>query len=391
MLSHRFHTTTLIFQGFFLLGLLIILWGVVLPDLNRDLAMQPADSGWFFLIMALGTVMGAFIGGKYVQKFDFLKLFAGLALIESGLLMVVSMVLHSWQLLLGIFCFGLFCSVMFTIGHTLIARLHAERRAKMMGLMDFMFSLGTLAAPFLVVAIYWGSGDWRWALRLLATLLVFLAGYAYWLSQAQVDVPAEQQGGPRRSLSYRAVLAKPAFVALAFAMFGYGAVEWGNGNWFVSYASSAQALDVQTARLVFAFFTAGMVISRLCFAWFIPWLGSIRLLQILALMMLTGALSLKLCQGETALALGNLLLGLGLGGIFPLLLASAMDLDPDNGPVLSGLSNIAGSLGCQVVGLGTGLWAQEQGIGTAFWLVPMVAVWLCGCVFWFSRFVPQHR
>ncbi len=391
MLSHRFHTTTLIFQGFFLLGLLIILWGVVLPDLNKDLAMQPADSGWFFLIMALGTVMGAFIGGKYVQKFDFLKLFAGLALIESGLLMVVSMVQHSWQLLLGIFCFGLFCSVMFTIGHTLIARLHAERRAKMMGLMDFMFSLGTLAAPFLVVAIYWGSGDWRWALRLLATLLVFLAGYAYWLSQAQVDVPVAQQGGPRRSLSYRAVLAKPAFVALAFAMFGYGAVEWGNGNWFVSYASSAQALDVQTARLVFAFFTAGMVISRLCFAWFIPWLGSIRLLQILALLMLTGALSLKLFQGETALALGNLLLGLGLGGIFPLLLASAMDLDPDNGPVLSGLSNIAGSLGCQVVGLGTGLWAQEQGIGTAFWLVPMVAVWLCGCVFWFSRFVPQHR
>ncbi len=387
MLTQRFHTTTLIFIGFFLLGLLIILWGVVLPDLSRDLTMSPAQSGWFFLTMAVGTVTGAYLGGKYVQKFDFLLLFAALALIEAVVLVLVSMVQQSWQLLLGIFGFGLFCSVMFTIGHTLIARLHADRRAKMMGLMDFMFSLGTLAAPFLVVAIYWSEADWRDSLRLLAASLLLLALYAYWLTKQHVEVPEPAFTGARHSLSYRAVLAQPAFVALAFAMFGYGAVEWGNGNWFVSYANSSLAIDTQRARLVFAFFTAGMVVSRLAFAWFIPLLGSRRLLQILAVLMLSGALAIKLLHGETALAVGNLLLGLGLGGIYPLLLSSAMDLDPDNGPVLSGLSNIAGSLGCQVVGLGTGLWAQGQGIGTAFWMVPMVAAWLCLSAFWFSRYV----
>lgn len=387
MLTQRFHTTALIFIGFFLLGLLIILWGVVLPDLNRDLAMTPAQSGWFFLTMALGTVSGAYLGGKYVQKFDFLQLFAGLALVEATILLLVSLVQHSWQLLLGIFSFGFFCSVMFTIGHTLIARLHANRRAKMMGLMDFMFSLGTLAAPFLVVAMYWSSADWRDSLRLLAVLLLLLACYAYWLSQQHVALPSEVTSASRRSLSYRAVLAQPAFVVLALAMFGYGAVEWGNGNWFVSYANSALAIDAQQARLVFAFFTAGMVISRLAFAWFIPWLGARRLLQILAIMMLGGAFALKISEGETALAIGNLLLGLGLGGIYPLLLSSAMDLDPENGPVLSGLSNIAGSLGCQVVGLGTGLWAEVQGIGTAFWLVPIVATWLCIAAFGFSQHI----
>ena len=155
----------------------------------------------------------------------------------------------------------------------------------------------------------------------------------------------------------------------------------------MSYANSALAIDAQRARLVFAFFTAGMVISRLAFAWFIPWLGARRLLQILAIMMLGGAFALKISEGETALAIGNLLLGLGLGGIYPLLLSSAMDLDPDNGPVLSGLSNIAGSLGCQVVGLGTGLWAEVQGIGTAFWLVPIVATWLCIAAFGFSQHI----
>lgn len=386
MRSARFHTTTLIFISFFLFGLLLILWGVVLPDLNRDLQMTAAQSGWFFLILALGTVTGAFLGGKYVQKFDFLRLFAALCALVAGLLLLLAMASQSWHLWLGIFVFGLMCSVLFTIGHTLIARLHAERRAKMMGLMDFMFSLGTLAAPFLVVLLVWLGADWRNSLQLLALCLFAVAGYALQLARQQLAFNPHMQG-ERKSLSYRAVLVKPAFVALALAMFGYGAVEWGNGNWFVSYAHGAQGLDPQQARLVFAAFTAGMVISRLGFAWLIPVFGARRLLQILAFMMLSGALSLKLGQSEFALTLANLLLGLGLGGIYPLLLASAMDLDPDNGPVLSGLSNIAGSLGCQVVGLGTGLWAQAQGIGTAFWLVPIVALWLCLSAFGFSRFI----
>ena len=32
----RFHPTAMIFGGFFLLGILIILWGILLPDLSRN-------------------------------------------------------------------------------------------------------------------------------------------------------------------------------------------------------------------------------------------------------------------------------------------------------------------------------------------------------------------
>lgn len=380
----RFHPTALIFGGFCLLGILVILWGVLLPDLSRELGMSAAQSGWFFLTMALGTVSGAFIGGKYVQKFDFLGLFALLALIVSGLLLLISFAHNVAELFGGIFLFGLFASVMFTIGHTLIARLHANKRARMMGLMDFMFSLGTLMAPFLVVMLYWWQQDWRWPVRLLAAAMVLLAAYAGWLARQKWQLAGHSEA-PRRSLSYRAVLAQPVFVALAFAMFGYGAVEWGNGNWFVSYASTALPYDTQQARLIFAFFTGGMVLSRLGFSYLIPLVGTKRLLQLLAVLMCVGALTLKLFDSASGLAAGNLLLGLGLGGIYPLLLSTAMDLDVDNGPVLSGMSNIASSLGCQLAGLGTGLWAEQAGIGTAFWLVPMLALWLLGSVWLFSR------
>ena len=86
-----------------------------------------------------------------------------------------------------------------------------------MGLMDFMFSLGTLAAPFLVVVLYWWQEDWRWPVRLMALSLVGLAGYAFWLSRQQLEL-AGHSDTVRRSLSYRVVLKKPVFWALAFAM-----------------------------------------------------------------------------------------------------------------------------------------------------------------------------
>ena len=124
------------------------------------------------------------------------------------LLLGISLVHTVPQLLVGIFLFGLFCSVMFTIGHTLIARLHANKRAKMMGLMDFMFSLGTLAAPFLVVMLYWWQEDWRWPLRLLAFLLIGLAAYALIIARA-VKTDPSQPPAPSQSLSYSAVLKKP--------------------------------------------------------------------------------------------------------------------------------------------------------------------------------------
>ena len=141
---------------------------------------------------------------------------------------------------------------------------------------------------------------------------------------------------------------------------------------------------------MFAFFTGGMVISRLGFAYLIPLLGAMPLLRLLALLMCAGALSLKLLDSQLGLALGNVLVGLGLGGIYPLLLSTAMDIDSDNGPVLSGLSNIASSLGCQLAGLGTGLWAEQAGILTAFWFIPLLAVWLLGSAWLFSRRASAH-
>ncbi|EKE77848.1 MFS transporter [Gallaecimonas xiamenensis] len=382
---NRSAATAVIFIGFFLLGMVFILWGILLPDLAQTLAMNEVVSGAFFTLISLGMIVGAFVGGKYVQKFDFLSLFSGLSVVVTLLLLALSMV-QSWPwLLAGAFAIGIVSSSLFTIGHTLIARLHVARRSAMMGLMDFMFSLGTLAAPFYISALYLWEHDWRWPLRLLALGLLLLAGYAWHTARRGKKLAPLAEPQLKKSLSYGEVIKQPVFLFLALAGLGYGAVEFGNGNWFISYAQNGRGFDGDQARIIFAFFTAGMVLSRLGFALLLHWFSPHRLMVILASIMVVGAFTIKLTAHPQWMSLGNLLVGLGLGGLFPLMLSSAMDIDSDKGPVLSGLCVIGSSIGVQLASFGTGLWANYAPLTVAFWTIPIGAAWLWAMAWRYSR------
>jgi fucose permease len=376
--------TTVIFSGFFILGNLIILWGLLLPDLAAELALSKSLSGLFFSLMSVGTILGAVLGGKYAQKFQFLKLFAALALLSACWLLLISLVSDWRYLLLLITLIGMTYSIMFTIGHTLIARLFANRRAAMMGLMDFMFSLGTLTAPLWVVLLFRYLDDWRWPLRILAFGLLVIACCSYWAA-SRLPALAQPAHSGARSLSYTALLRQPLFLLLLLVMIGYGAAEWGQGNWFVSYAVTGLGLQAEQSRLLLAWFTGGMVLSRLGFALLLRWFTASQLLLLLAILTVSGALLVKLGMTVGLLGLGNLLLGLGIGAIFPLMLATVMDLDSDNGPVLSGIASIGSAVGFQFAGLLTGLWAEQAGIVNAFWLVPLASIWLLLALIVFCR------
>ena len=55
----------------------------------------------------------------------------------------------------------------------------------------------------------------------------------------------------------------------ALAMLGYGAVEWGNGNWFVSYASTALHVSNRTSEIdvCLVYWRYGAQSIRLCLSY----------------------------------------------------------------------------------------------------------------------------
>ena len=383
--------TIVIFSGFFLLGMLFILWGILLPDIAKDLRMSELVSGTFFSLFSIGMMLGAVIGGKYVSRFDHMPLLAALLSINALLLFTISQ-LHQWQWVLVVaVLIGIVSSTIFTLGHTLIARLYEEKRFTMTRLMDFMFSLGTFAASFFVTVLYGIAENWRLPIQVLAAVMVCVSAYTYIAARSQAKVLKGQPKPERKTLAFGAVIKQPIFIFMALLSFGYGAVEFGNANWFVSYAQNGIGFTGEQSRNLLACFTAGMVISRLVFPFLLRFVSVHRLIVFMASASLVGVFAIKLMPSLYGIGAGNLFLGLGLGGLFPLMLSAAMNIDSQNGPVLSGICIIGNSTGVQVASFSTGLWANYVPLTTAFWVIPMG-----GCVLWlaafgYSRLVKQHH
>ncbi|AXR05027.1 MFS transporter [Salinimonas sediminis] len=377
--------TIVIFSGFFLLGMLFIMWGILLPDIAADMAMSELVSGAFFLLFSLGMMLGAIIGGKYVSRFDFLTLLTWLCITDAVLLFIMALLQDKVSLLIAAFAVGIVSSSIITIGHTLIARLYAQKRFAMMGIMDFMFSLGTFAASFYVTLIYTVVHDWRWPIRIVTVLLLVLALYTHFAARSQKKLLKDTPKEPVVTLRYGDIIRQPVFLLLALVSFGYGALEFGNANWFVSYAQQGVGFSGDDSRYLLAFFTAGMVISRLIFAYFLRFFSIHRLTVIMATLSLAGALGIKVADTFMLIGSANLLLGLGLGGLFPLVLSSAMNIAPEKGPVLSGITIIGNSFGVQVSSFATGVWANFAPLTIAFWVIPMAAVWMWGAAWFYSR------
>lgn len=382
--------TAVIFAGFFLLGTLFILWGILLPDIAIDLNMSEIVSGALFSLFSLGMMTGAIVGGKYANRFDFVVQLAILFAVDAIAILIMTLFEHWAGVLAMAFIIGVISSGIITIGHTLIAQLYAEKRFSMMGFMDFMFSLGTFAASFFVTFIYFYADNWRVPMQVLALLMLGVSGGAYMATQANahhVSGQASQQ--IKQTLAFGDIIRQPVFVFLALLCFGYGAVEFGNANWFVSYAQNGHGFTGEQSRNLLACFTAGMVISRLGFAFLLRFVSLHHLVMVLATTAFAGTLAVKLTSGLYAMGAGNLLLGLGLGGLFPLVLSAAMSIDDKKGPVLSGISMIGNTTGVQVASFSTGLWANYVPLTIAFWVIPIAAVWLWLAALGYSRLLTK--
>lgn len=385
---NRTFMTVLIFVVFFLLGLLFLMWGVLLPDMVRKLAMSELVSGALFTLFSVGMMLGALFGGKYINRYNYTRLMASLCLADGVVLGLMSLV-PNWQLLLfSAFLVGLISASIVAIGHTLIGTMYDAKRFVMMGLMDTFFSLGTFVASFFVNWLFQIETNWRLPVQLVAAVFVVIALIVL-ISERLLPSKNPVAQAQKGTLQFSKVLAVPAFLLLGLVSFGYGAVEFGTANWFVTYTYTGLQFEEATARILLAWFTAGMVLSRLSFFIVLRWVKVRHLMRAMVSMMFVGAVISSLSTEHVHIAAGNLLLGLGLGGLFPLVLSSAMSIDKQSGPILSGICILGNSFGVQVASFSIGLWASMQSISVAYTVIPIMALWLFVTTFLFARSIPR--
>jgi MFS family permease len=243
-----------------------------------------------------------------------------------------------------------------------LADQHADRRAVALSEGNVAASLGALGVPLVV-----GAGEaiglgWRLALGAGAAAGALLA----WRVRASgIHEPAvvagRDGGGP---------LPDRARVGLVL-IFCAVCAEWSVSFWGATFADDVVGLSTDAAVALSSAFFGAMLAGRL--------VGGALARRVSAERVVAGALAvavggfpvLWLAQGIASAGTGLILVGLGIGSLFPMCAAITFAAAPGLTTLVSGRAVTAGSTAMLLAPLALGQIADAGGLRVAFGLVPV--------------------
>jgi fucose permease len=234
----------------------------------------------------------------------------------------------------------------------LVAEVNPGRRSATLNVLNFCWSAGAVACPFLVAAAVKGHQ--------VPLFLGAVAGFALLMAGGIAAMPASiVEPSAKKDVTQKKGLAIPwghgSLLMLAALFFLYVGVENGFGGWVASYAKSLGNLTPAMALMTPSFFYAAMLLGRILAPMLLRLADEIRLVQIGLLVACAGMGGLVLSQGLRGVVVSACLAGIGLSYVYPITIsllsrefgAASARL----GSVMFTLSNIGGGLMPWMVGV----------------------------------------
>jgi fucose permease len=234
----------------------------------------------------------------------------------------------------------------------LVAEVNPERRSATLNLLNFCWSAGAVACPFLVAA---AAKSHRVPLLLGAVAVLSLlvaigiAVMPSWIKEPAA--PKNQSGETKPAMNWR----HGALPALAALFFIYVGTENAIGGWVASYSKALGSMTAATAVITPAFFYSSLMLGR----WLAPLLlrkiADVRLVQVGLVVACAGMAGLVLSHDLLGVGVSACLAGLGLSGVYPItisLLSHEFGSEASRvGSVMFTLSNLGGASLPWVVGV----------------------------------------
>jgi FHS family L-fucose permease-like MFS transporter len=324
--------------------------------------------------VALSGVLAARWGFRFAIKTGLLLMSAGVGLLLAG------------PKGLGIFCIGAYgggLGLAVPAANLMVAEVNPGRRSAKLNLLNFCWSAGAVACPFLVGAAARSNQ--------VPLLLATVAGFALLMAIGIAAMPASiVEPSAARNAGQKAAPAIPwrheALWILAALFFLYVGVENGFGFWLATYSKSLGKMSPTMAIMTSSFFYAAMMLGR----WLAPLLlrltDEIRLVQVGLLAACSGMAGLVLSHDLRGVVASACLAGLGLSYVYPImisLLSREFGAESSRlGSILFTLSNIGGGLLPWMVGVSSNHFGS---------LKAGLAVPLIGCAGMFALYVREWK
>ena len=370
------------YVSFIPVGIATVLLGPLLPSLSARWSLNYSQAGALFTAqyfastcaVALSGVLASRWGYRFAIKFGLLLMAAGLALLLSG---------PKW---LGIFCIAAYGAGLGTAvpaANLAVADANPERRSATLNLLNFFWSMGAVACPFLVAAAAKSNR--------LPLFLVCVSGFSLAVAIGIALLPAgtvqpssKQEAGLNILSMIRAQL--PAFMALAALFFLYVGTENAFGGWVATYAKTLPSLTPAMSLRTPSFFYAALMLGRWIAPLLLRRLDEVRLVQVGLIVACAGTAGLVMSHNLLSVVASACAAGLGLSAVYPITIALLSHqfgaAASQIGSFMFVLSNIGGGLLPWIVGL----LSNHSGTLTSGLFVP-----LSGCALMFLLFLRGFR
>ena len=296
--------------GFFVIGIVTVLLGQVLPVLSSRLSLNDAQSGVLLSAQFAGALLGTLSVGQLIRRLGFpTASLIGLILIALGLPALNS---HSFVVCwIGIFVYGSGIGMAIPAVNLLTIEITPpERQSSAVNVLNFGWGAGAICSQPFAAAMSGGNSLVPLTVTLVVALLVVAICFILVIRKSRgaaadddstPDLPAQIWNRPESWL----------FVAFAFFTIG---VEGGIHGWLTTYSESVTSSGGQgiSATVVYFFF---YVVGRGVASFVSRSMPENKLITLCSALMLVGV-SL-IVMSEALLFVGSAIAGLGCSAIFP--------------------------------------------------------------------------
>jgi fucose permease len=370
------------YTSFVPIGIATVLLGPMLPTLSARWSLNYSQAGALFTVQYLASTVAVALSGVLVSRRGFrFAMKAGLLLMSAG----VGLLLAGPKIM-GILCIaasGFGMGVAIPAANLLVAEVNPGRRSATLNLLNFCWSAGAVACPFLVAAAAKSQA--------IPYFLAAVAGFGLLMAIGIAAMPSyivepSAAKNPMQNVAPAISWKTSAVLILAALFFLYVGVENGFGGWVASYAKSLGSLTPALAVMTPSFFYAALMLGR----WLAPLLlrltDEIRLVQAGLLMACAGMAGLVSSHGLLGVMASASLAGLGLSYVYPItisLLSREFGMASSRvGSLMFTMSNIGGALMPWMVGV------SSNHFGT---LKAGLAVPLVGCAAMYGLYLREWK
>ena len=298
-------------------GIVTVLLGPILPALSARWSLSDAQAGEFFTAEFLASTLGVVLSGALVPRLGYKSVIAlGLIFMAAGV-----GVLPMGSRLLGMAAvagYGLGLGLTIPACNLLVAELNPGKRAAAVSLLNFSWTVGAVACPFLFTPFQRRA--------MISPFFYVLAGFVLLIALLIARVPfpppsRSEDASSQPTKPLLAMLQTPVALVLAVLFFVYVGTENAMGGWLASYAKRLSGSGGTVWVTVPSFFYAGLLANRALAPFFLRRVSEIWLARISMGIALLGLVTLLSARSMPVIIVSAAVIGLGLATIYPITIA----------------------------------------------------------------------